>query len=77
MKTEKQYIHAFNNGYILAQHEPVFLNTITQNVSSGNNYLQGLFAGKKQHDFEINKDRLLELQQLRSRSQNKERDFEK
>lgn len=75
MNTEKQYIQAFNNGYILAQHELAFLKIISQNLSPSNIYLRGFLAGKNQLELEINQDHLLELQQLRSSSQKRERDF--
>lgn len=75
MNTEKQYIQVFNNGYILVQHEPVVLKIISQNLSPNNFYLQGLFSGKYQLELEVIQDELSELQQLRSQSQNKERDF--
>ena len=77
MSTEKQYILAFNNGYVLAQYKPELLNTISQNLAPSNNYLRAFFAGKEQLELENNKDQMFELQQLRSRSQNKEKNFER
>jgi hypothetical protein len=58
MNTEKQYIQAFNNGYILAQYEPNFSNILIANLTPTNNYLQGFFAGKKQLEFENSRDQL-------------------
>lgn len=72
MKSEQQYILAFNNGYVLAQHEPKILNTITKSLVPSNNYLEGLFAGKKQLEMENAKNQLFELGQLRCSIQNKE-----
>ncbi len=76
MNTEKQYIQAFNNGYILEQYESGLLKTILQNIIPTNNYLQGFFAGKKQFEIENSKNQMLELRQLRNNSQNKGKDFE-
>ena len=67
MSTEKQYILAFNNGYILEQYEPSLLNIVSQNLTPSNNYLQGLFAGRQHLELEINQDKLYELRQLRSK----------
>ena len=78
MNTEKQYIEAFNYGYILQQYELGLLNTISQNILSENNYLRGFFAGKNQFELENNKRNLFELEQLRTQSHttNKDREIE-
>ena len=73
MNIEKQYLQAFNNGYVLAQYEPDFSNMLTLNLAPTNNYLQGFFAGKKQVELQNHKDQMLELQQLRHYSLSKER----
>ena len=66
MNTEKQYIQAFNNGYILAQHEPAFLKIIAQNLSRLQFFICKVsLQGKNQLELEISKNQLLELQQLR------------
>lgn len=71
MSTEKQYIQAFNNGYVLAQHEPDFSDMLTPSLTPINSYLQGFLAGSKQHELETNKEQLFDLQQLRNKSQNR------
>lgn len=76
MNEENHFIEAFNNGYILQQYKPELLNTIFQNLTPTNNYLQGFFAGKKQFEIENSKNQMLELRQLRNNSQNKGKDFE-
>ena len=77
MSTEKQYIQAFNNGYILFQYEPSISNILTKNLTPSNNYLRGFFAGREQLELENNKDQLFELQSLRNRSQLKEKDVKR
>lgn len=72
MNTEKQYIQAFNNGYILTYYEPDFSKLITKNLTPSNNYLQGYFAGKKEIELENNKNQLFVLRQ---QAQNKEKGF--
>lgn len=68
MNTEQQYIQAFNNGYILAQHETKLLNAIFQNLTPNNNYLEGIFEGKKQLEFDQGKEKLSEIEVLRNQS---------
>lgn len=77
MNSEKQYIQAFNNGYVLAKHEPDFLNLLIRNLTPTNNYLQGFFSGRKQVDMENNKNHLSELQLLRNRSNDIELSIDK
>jgi hypothetical protein len=76
MNTEEQYIHAFNNGYILKQYEPEFSTILIQTLNPANNYLEGFFSGQEQSELEVNKSSLFELQKLRNKSQNKKRGLE-
>lgn len=64
MNTEEQlYVTAFNNGYILAKYEPIILSTISKNIPCLNNYLNGLFSGKKEYELEY----FAELQAIRNK----------
>ena len=74
MNTEQQYIQAFNNGYILAQHGSKILNTLTKSLTPSNNYLEGFFAGKEEFELERNKHQLFELGKLRSQSHTNNKD---
>ena len=65
MSTEKQYIQAFNKGYMLCQHEPDITNILTKILTPCNNYLKGFFDGGEQKKLEKSKHHLLELEQLR------------
>ncbi len=75
MDTEQQFTKAFNHGFILAQFEPVLLHTITRNLAPVNNYVEGLFAGMRQLEYERNKQ---ELENLRGQlfTRGFEHDFE-
>jgi hypothetical protein len=64
MNTETEYAKAFNNGYILAEHKPNLLETITQNLAPSTPYLEGFFAGKEEHALELSNNK--ELSALRS-----------
>jgi hypothetical protein len=74
---EQQYIRGFNSGFLLAQFEPKLLDTVTKNLHSMNEYLEGLFDGRE--EFEIEQTRLQseELKRLRTRSQDREIDLDK
>jgi hypothetical protein len=43
---EKQYIAGFNNGYILANYEPLTLSSVVKGLQSDNSYIKGLLQGQ-------------------------------
>lgn len=47
---EKQFIKAFNDGYLLSKHEPELLNAILQGDRSNTPYIQAMALGKEQYD---------------------------
>ncbi|MFZ4751902.1 MAG: hypothetical protein ACOYLG_01045 [Chitinophagaceae bacterium] len=57
MTQEQQFTKGFNNGYLLAKHEPVLLKQLLV-VKNENEYIKGLVSGKKQHDIEKMRVRL-------------------
>jgi hypothetical protein len=77
MNTEQQYIQGFNNGYVLAKHKQKLLNTISQNLNPNNNYLEGLLEGKNQLEFEQGKEKLSEIEELRSQSKNYDKELDR
>ena len=77
MDKEKQYITGFNNGYILAKHEPALLSKIVKDISPKTDYVEGLFSGKEEYEIERSRLHENELSQLRNRSQNRDRNLER
>jgi hypothetical protein len=80
MDSEAEYTKAFNNGFILAEHNPELLEKVTQNIPPSYNYLEGFFDGKEEYEREQEQSKKLdELQVLRNQSKDweieKERDF--
>ncbi|HAO09400.1 MAG TPA: hypothetical protein DCQ50_21010 [Chryseobacterium sp.] len=73
MNSEKQYIQAFNKGYILAEHEPYLVIALSLNPIP-NYYFEGLLAGSQQFRFDMEKEQLCDIEKLRnlSQSNNKE-----
>ena len=77
MSTEKQYIKGFNNGYLLAKHEPALLSKIMTGLAPANDYLEGIFEGKDQYEREATKSKLDELQELRNKGKGRENSLDK
>ena len=50
---EKLYIDGFNNGYLLAKHEPELAAKLTVHTNDQNEYFRGLVSGKKEYDIEM------------------------
>ncbi|MBK8954971.1 MAG: hypothetical protein AB7O73_12865 [Bacteroidia bacterium] len=69
---EKLFIKGFNDGYILANHEPKLLDAILHNISPTNSYINGLSSGQKEFELETNVHDLAKLRQ----SRNQDRDLE-
>lgn len=57
---EEKYKKGFNNGYLLAQHEPELLNKIIKERNPGNEYFSGLLSGRKEYEREKMKTQLKE-----------------
>ena len=45
---EKQFSKGFNNGYLIAQHQPDLFDTLEKHVKTTNDYVQGFIAGGKE-----------------------------
>lgn len=73
--TEKDFKDGFNDGYILAKHEPDLIEKITDSISANENeYCRGLLNGHKEVELEKireNKNR------LSTKSKEKDHDKEK
>jgi hypothetical protein len=74
MDAEKQYTRAFNNGYLLAKHEPQLSNVLCQHLKAGNNYVEGLIAGKELYELEHVKMQMAALENLRSHTKTYDRE---
>ena len=74
---EQQFKTGFNNGYLLAKHEPVLLNKIALNLEPVNDYVSGLISGKKEYEIEIEKSKIEDLGQLRDTSKGRHKDIER
>lgn len=73
---EERYITGFNSGYTLAVHEPALLQTVTQNLQPANEYIEGLLDGKEQLENEKTNEQVQSINELRSRSLDKDRGLE-
>ena len=77
MDTEKKYKDGFNNGYLLAKHEPDLLADIVKTLEPSNDYLQGLFSGKEEFERENTRTQLDELHRLRDQAQDRESELDR
>ena len=50
---EQQFIKGFNNGYLLAQHEPKLAAQLSATPNSQSDYYKGLINGKDQYEKEM------------------------
>ncbi len=58
-KNEKLYTEGFNNGYLIAKHEPELSKKLTSgSTNEGNDYFDGLISGKQEYEMEKVKGRL-------------------
>lgn len=67
----QQFTTGFNNGYLIAKHEPILLSKIEGSLTQANSYLEGFSAGKEQFSHDLDIDR---LRQLRDSKKDMERD---
>lgn len=65
-KNQQDYIKGFNSGYLLSKHEPDLLAKLLKG-DNANEYIQGMQAGKKQHD----REKLLEQIKTANKSKDK------
>lgn len=64
---EKDFNRGFNQGYILRKYSQKQYEGLSKGISTESEYSDGLREGGKEAALEINKDRLNELENLRSR----------
>jgi len=75
---EQQYIRGFNHGYLLTKHLPELVAKLVKHIqSTANDYLAGFFSGKEEYELEYSRDQLNEMEKLRDRAKDIERDIEK
>lgn len=50
---DPHYLKGFNNGYLLARHEPKLAAQLAASPNEQNPYFNGLVSGKEQYDKEV------------------------
>jgi hypothetical protein len=75
MDNEKDFILGFNQGYILRKYNLKQFEVLASSINTRNEYLEGFQEGGNEAKLEISKDRLNELDALRS--QDDELDLER
>lgn len=53
LTVDPHYLKGFNNGYLLAKHEPELAGQLTANPNDHNPYFKGLVGGKQEYEKEV------------------------
>lgn len=63
-KLEQLFIKGFNNGYMLAKHEPQMLDTLLREIRPNSSYIDGMKGGQLEYQQERLQNRVNEINQL-------------
>lgn len=74
---EKLFIKGFNNGYLLAEHEPQLAAQHVRNSNSHSQYFKGIVSGKQEFDMEKIKKRIKKLPQNKTHEKSQTKGIEK
>ena len=55
---DKQYLKGFNDGYLVAEHEPQLAAQLVKHPNNHSLYFKGVVSGKQEFDMEKVKERL-------------------
>jgi hypothetical protein len=73
---EQQYIRGFNHGYLLTKYLPDLVVQLIKHIKeTTNEYISGFFSGKEEWELEYEREQLGELENLRNRPRDHERDI--
>lgn len=72
-QSEELYKKGFNNGYLLAKHEPELINKLMKESNPGNEYFDGLRLGKKEYEREKMMAQLKEQQNSKGKNIEREK----
>lgn len=76
MQTQEQlYVRGFNHGYILAKYLPELVTKLIKTVAPITDYTEGFFSGKEEYEIEYTRAQIDELNNLRNRSKDQDRDL--
>ena len=73
---ENNFTKGFNHGYLLAKYLPDLFAKLEPSINTSNAYFQGIFCGSLEWGKENLKMKFEELNRLRDRSDNKEKERE-
>lgn len=73
-RSEQLFIKGFNNGYMLAKHEPAILTALLKNIAPRTPYIHGIAHGELEYEQEITMDRLKILDEVKGKG-NREKEI--
>jgi len=75
---DNDFQYLFNSGYTLAKFQPKVLEQLLfEAEQNGTRGLEGLLWGKREFENELKKDQVKEFAQLRNKSRNRDKDFDR
>lgn len=63
-RLEKLFIKGFNNGYMLAKHEPQMLDNLLREIRPNSSYIDGMKGGQLEYQQERLQNRVNEINKL-------------
>ena len=73
---EQLYIKGFNRGYTITKYLPDLSAAIINNIGSTNDFIDGFSSGKKEYEQEKDRAQLNELDQMRNKSKEQEKELD-
>lgn len=75
-RSEQLFIKGFNNGYILAKHEPQMLDTLLKEILPNSSYIDGMKWGQLEYQQERLQNRVNEINLLNKSNPELDKDRE-
>ena len=63
-RSEQLFIKGFNNGYMLAKHEPQMLDNLLREIRPNSSYIDGMKGGQLEYQQERLQNRVNEINKL-------------
>jgi hypothetical protein len=76
LSVDAQFVKGYNDGYLLAKHEPKLATQLSHNANDHSPFFKGLVAGKKQYEKEIG-DKTNSISKVQPMKGDREHDLER
>jgi hypothetical protein len=72
-KEEAEFTRGFNNGYVIGKYDPELAKELQGSIKLDSQLASGLYHGLNQYALEQERERIKQLDELRKRSKDKDR----